>query len=86
MDNVDWLHTGWRLRNQFLQVGKRLDLGGLLISNSYLQKKHTDLGLTDKDLDASNKQELRGMEKVRGHTVEMDSQCKECSLGDHKAQ
>ncbi|GAX84874.1 hypothetical protein CEUSTIGMA_g12295.t1 [Chlamydomonas eustigma] len=64
MDIIDWLHTGWRIKNQLLQPTRRLDLGGLLISPSYLYKNKELLGLSDADLDPSNKQDMRGMEKV----------------------
>ncbi|GAX86138.1 hypothetical protein CEUSTIGMA_g13551.t1 [Chlamydomonas eustigma] len=64
MDNVDWLHTMWRVKNQFLQPHRRLDFGGLLITPSFLQRNKELLGLSDVDLDHENKQDMRGMEKV----------------------
>jgi hypothetical protein len=36
VDIINWLHTGWRIRNQLLQLTRRLDLVGLLISTVFL--------------------------------------------------
>lgn len=64
MDICDWLHVAWRIKQQLLQPSRQLDIGGLLISPSFLKKAMYQLGLTDADLDPANKQDLAGMEKV----------------------
>ncbi|GAX86163.1 hypothetical protein CEUSTIGMA_g13576.t1 [Chlamydomonas eustigma] len=63
-DIIDLLHTGWRIKNQLLQPTRRLDIGGLLISPTFFHQHKEELGLSDADLDPSNKQDMRGMEKV----------------------
>ena len=65
LDLIDWLHTGWRIRNQMLQPTRRLDFAGLLMTPTFLNLMQEQLGLTDADLDPSNKQSIDGMLKVR---------------------
>ncbi|GAX86187.1 hypothetical protein CEUSTIGMA_g13600.t1 [Chlamydomonas eustigma] len=65
LDVVDWMHAMWRVKTQFLQPHRRLDFGGLLILPSFLQMNKEALGLSDADLDHTNKQDMRGMEKVQ---------------------
>ena len=64
MDVMDWMHTGWRLRCQFIQPDKRLDLGGMLITSNSLRTYKQLLKLSDADLDPANKQSYDGMLKV----------------------
>ena len=63
-DMMDWLHTGWRLRCQFIEPSKRLDFGGTLITSNTLRTHKGQLRLSDADLDPSNKQSYDGMLKV----------------------
>ena len=64
MDIIDWLHTAWRLRSQFISPKKRLDFGGFLITSHAIRSEKDKLGLTDADLDPSNKQNYVGTLKV----------------------
>ena len=64
MDIIDWLHTAWRLRSQFISPKKRLDFGGFLITSHTIRSEKEKLGLTDADLDPSNKQNYVGTLKV----------------------
>ena len=64
MDMMDWLHTGWRLRCQFIEPKRRLDIGGMLITSNPIRSHKERLHLSDADLDPSNKQSYDGMLKV----------------------
>lgn len=66
-DFIDWLHSGWRFRNQLLDGKRRMEIGGLLISSSVLRELRRESGepfFSDTDLNPANKQEYLGMLKV----------------------
>ena len=64
-DMPDFLHQGWRIKNQLLSGTKTMDFGGLLISAAVLKEHQVALGLCDADLDPHNKQDFKGMLRVR---------------------
>lgn len=58
---IDPLHIAWRIRRQYLDPRKNLSFGGLIITHNKLLAMAKHLGLTNADLDPSNKQSWEGI-------------------------
>ena len=63
----DWLHIVFRLRRQMLEPGRRLEIGGLLVS-LFLLKQMANMKkyrISKKDMDFADKQCYEGMSKCQ---------------------